>query len=599
MDAPNINHHRAQLLLEELARHGVRHAILAPGSRSAPLAVSALGNKKLRVTVALDERAAGFCALGVARATGAPAVLIVTSGTAAANLLPAVVEASTRGTPMILLTADRPAELRHCGANQTIAQLGIFGKFARAAIDVPCPSPEVGARYVLAAAANAVEAATGVTPGPVQLNCMFREPLAPTISQWTEPSDVELTQWARLNRPWRSSGSRAVPSPGAIQAAVEEFRRTRRGVIVVGAVETAQERLWVRRVTEVLDWPVLADVGSGLRAPRASPRVVSYGGLALEASGIAGSAMRNADCVLRLGGPIASKRLDEYVRSAERVVHATLGPEVFDIEHGPGTVLAGGAYGALLALAAMEREPRSSALGQDWSLRDKVVTRAVNNWCDARGPVRSPRRESTSPAFSELGISRACARAMGARGTLMVGSSMPIRDLDMVMDSRGSRSVACNRGASGIDGLIATAVGHAIGSRKRVCVLLGDVSALHDLGSLALCGESPAPITVVVVNNDGGGIFTHLPIASHKGVFERAFATPHGRNFKGASSMFDLSYSACNDRAGLLRSLARSMKSKRHTLIEVQTDRSDSRRHRHSLLATVAAAITKSESRRK
>ena len=580
LSMPNRNLVWAALLFEEFRRLGLKHVVVSPGSRSAPLALAAEQASGLRITVAHDERGAGFVALGIARSTGLPAAVVTTSGTAVANLLPAAVEAAMRCTPMLLITADRPPELRARGANQTIRQPGMFGNYTRWAVDLPCPSAEAPLTVALATADEAWRHATGAQGGPVHLNCMFREPLGMEDDHSESPMSPAIERWFRGRAPWRSARTVAPRTVRSASGARALLQSARRGVVVVGALECPSERAAVRRVITHLGWPVLADVASCLRTSRARG-IVRHSDLVLAA---AAGAVPQADLVLRLGGPLVGRRTEEFVALAGAVVNATVGIDPIDPAQTPGVRVEGGAAALESVVARLPRRPQTRH--RWWVKADSAARRGLAVWSAALDELAEP------------WIAFTCARLIGANGTLMVGNSMPIRDLDLTMGADGAGLVAANRGASGIDGLLATAVGHSIGSGRAVCVLLGDLSLLHDLSSLALLRECAAPVSIVVVQNDGGGIFHHLGVSSHR-AFERIFATPHGVEFKHAAAMFGLRYGAAKGRSSargaleneLMGASRRGGADARHGIVELRTQRQRAVAIRRDLIAAVSASL--------
>ncbi len=570
---PTINVACAQLLLEEFARCGGRHVFATPGSRSAPLAVAAARSPSVSLHMCIDERTASFAALGSVRASGVPAVAFTTSGTAVANCLPAVVEANESGLPLLVLSADRPAGLLECGANQAIRQESIFGAQVRWAFQLPVPRDGVDPRVWLSSMDQALARAQGVRPGPVHLNLPFDEPLAPIDAPFRfEPAGV-LDRWLHGSSPWRRHHT---PHVGLRDASALEaiLCSAREGVIVVGAIDHPEEAYHARALVQRAPWPVIADIASGLRAPVSAPRTLRHGSLLLRsAAGMPSDVLPRPDVVLRIGGPCAWRHVDEWCALAGRLVVAGTGtrldPRHAASDHVPSS---------LAELSALEgwKDCESSASVGQWERADQLADAVLRQVVDA-----------PETSLSEPTVAAAVSSLVPEGATVVAGSSMPVRDLDAFGggSARRVRWIA-NRGASGIDGTLATAAGASIATGEPVITLVGDLAALHDLSSLELLRRTPSPVLVVVVNNDGGGIFESLPIASHTDVLEAAFTTPHGLGFAGAAGMFGLGYRRVTTGPELrtaLRSGTSATKLKRSTIIEVVVDRKASASARTAL----------------
>jgi 2-succinyl-5-enolpyruvyl-6-hydroxy-3-cyclohexene-1-carboxylate synthase len=544
-----INLNWAMALLDRLASAGVRHVFAAPGSRSTPLVLAASLHPDLIVDVHFDERGTAFMALGAARETGLPSAWITTSGTAVANGMPAVVEANVDGIPLILLTADRPPELRHTGANQTIDQVEFFGRQVRWFADVPAPdlSTDLGlaARY----ADRAMSDSAGANPGPVHLNCMFREPLAPaTLDGYVRP---DTRPAARFGRPSVNTQTRELDQLRELVAG------SRSGLIVAGRLAERSDADRIARIAGALDWPVLPDILSGLRAGAEDPRLISHYDLVL-AAGAAPS--ERPDLILHFGDRPVSKRLDEYLSSsASQVVNVR--------RDGRPLVHSANDINIRADVATIQESLRGAELKPDGAW--------LQTWINSNDVVKAFLEEKLpETGFSEPVVARGVLSSLGESDSLVIGSSMPIRDADMFAAAGGlGPAIFANRGASGIDGTIATAVGIARASGRPMTVLLGDLSLLHDLNSLAAIRNLEAPFRVVVVNNDGGGIFSMLPVRSLTEVFEPLFGTPHGLTFEDAAKMFGLAYHRPESPADLIALLANSASEATHAMIEVRTAR--------------------------
>ena len=542
-DAPNINMAWTMLAAEECARLGVRHAVISPGSRSAPLAVAFARHPSIQTHIAHDERGGAFLALGIAKATGTPAVHVMTSGTAVANVLPAMVEARMTRTPLLIFAADRPPELRDCGANQAIPQSQLLAGAARWVVDMPCPTTEIPAEYVLSTVDEAFARAlgfAGAQGGAVHLNWQFREPLAPDVRAWDDSWLASITRWSGSKDPWR-------PTLPPVAAEVEIDS----AIVVAGRVSATTAQQLAR-------WKgtLLADVTSGLAG------VGTAGAdLVLRAARESGSGARNealhaalrTDAIAVVGDPVVSKRLNAWIAAQPSgvTVFGAGDPRV-DPSHRADAVYAGPA----VFCASPRLKPHAG-----WKRALAVATKASARAIDAEPVLCEP---------TALASVTASACSAHAHGTVFYGSSMPIRDADFlaIPPSKGWHSSA-NRGASGIDGLIASAVGHAHATHEPVVAFVGDVSALHDIGSLQLAALVETPLVIVVLNNDGGGIFRYLPIAKHGDVFEACFTTPHGLMFAEIARSFGLAVETPKSRASLEKSVARALKRGGATVVEV------------------------------
>jgi 2-succinyl-5-enolpyruvyl-6-hydroxy-3-cyclohexene-1-carboxylate synthase len=551
-DAPNINMAWTMLAAEECARLGVRHAVISPGSRSAPLAVAFARHPSIQTHVAHDERGGAFMALGIAKASGLPAVHVMTSGTAVANVLPAMVEARMTRTPLLIFAADRPPELRDCGANQAIPQAQLLAGASRWSVDLPCPTSEIPAEFVLSTIDEAFARAcgfAGAQGGGVHVNWQFREPLAPDARAWDQNWLASIARWSRSKEPWRH----AMPS---VAAEVEIDS----AIVVAGCVRGSTARSLSR-------WKgtLLADVTSGLAdVGTAGADLVlraAFDGGTIEKRA-ANEALQQAlrvDAIAVVGDPVVSKRLNAWIAAQPSgVTIFGAGDPRVDPAHRADAVYAGPAT----LCAARGLKPHAG-----WKRALAVATRASAHALDAERALCEPTAMASVVKSVDMGTAH-------SHGTVFYGSSMPIRDADFlaIAPPKGWHASA-NRGASGIDGLVATAVGHAHATREPVIAFVGDVSALHDVGSLQLAALVENPLVIVVLNNDGGGIFRYLPIAKHDDVFEACFTTPHGLVFADIARSFGLAVEAPKTRANLEKVVTRALKRGGATVIEVTCTR--------------------------
>ena len=512
MNLGDVNLACASALVDELASHGLRHACVSPGSRSTPLALAIARHPGLALHVHLDERSSGFFALGLAKATRCPVAVVCTSGTAAAEMYPAVVEASQARVPLFVLTADRPPRLRGTGANQTIDQVHLYGRYARAYLELGVPETERDVAAWRRAARDAALASGGAQPGPVHLNCPFEEPLIPSgKAPGARPGNAVGP--ARDRSAWISpTDADPEPVPDDIERVAAELSGAR-GVVVIGASPWRPPGETVTLARQ-LGWPVLAEPTSDVRRPDAGEPIVLSAGQSL--LGCEPFLERSLpDLVLQIGATPTSRSTQRFVaRVVRRIVvdalHLEPDPEgtaTLRLRCDPERV-------SSAVLAGPFARSRAGWL-EDWLEADAVARRALDAVLDATdGPT-------------ELRIARDVAAAVPVGGTLFVGNSMPIRDLDHAMVPRDGLRVIANRGASGIDGLVSTALGVAAARTGPTVALLGDLSFVYDTGALLWNARRGPGLTIVVANNGGGTIFSFLGQRDLP-EFEPLFETPHG-----------------------------------------------------------------------
>ena len=569
MNRGDLNLACAWALVDELVRAGVRHACLSPGSRSTALVLALARHPGIELHIHLDERSSGFIALGIAKALGRPVAVACTSGTAAAELFPAVVEASQAGMPLLVLTADRPPRLRGTGANQTIDQVELYGRYARGYFEPPVPVTDEDIEAWGAAGREAVAAAASLPIGPAHVNCPVDEPLT--------PGEVELPQpGARRQRP-------PGPKPWEDLATPDDVERVagaisgRRGVIVAGP------RSWedsgdVGVLADRLGWPLLAEPLSGLRRLDEGLRAgqpLRAGQALLTAEGWLDA--RRPEVVLQVGAAPTTRATQDLVGSGQKLI-------VIDIHHlepdpeGRATirlhVQPGDVVNALGHLA-----PAPFGWRTEWEVADEAARIALDDVLDAEA------------APNGLRTARDVAAAIPESGILLVGNSLPVRDLDLSMAPRDGLRVLGNRGASGIDGLISTSVGIATARRGPTYALLGDLSFLHDLGALAWSARhEPPDITLVVVNNGGGQVFSLLPqreLPEH----ERLFVTPHHADLEALTRASGAAYVRVEAADDLVATVAEPPAGIR--VVEVVVDADHDRRVRDDMRAAVGEALAR------
>jgi 2-succinyl-5-enolpyruvyl-6-hydroxy-3-cyclohexene-1-carboxylate synthase len=574
----------ARAFLDELARCGLRDVIVAPGSRSTPLVMAAAADERLRCRVHLDERSAAFFALGVGKATGAPAAVVTTSGTAVANCFPAVVEASQSGVPLLVLTADRPPRLRGSDANQAIDQVGIFGGYVRAFFELAPPTVDPPAlRHLRALACRAYAAAISSDGGPVHANFPFDKPLEPADPPAGLLADEPLLRDGRPDgAPFVSIRSRRPGLSDAEVAALATTLTTERGVIVAGPDERAESLgPAVRRLSAATGMPLLADPLSGGRyGPCEGAHVVAAYDLFL-----ADPEVRDAlapTLILRIGASPTSAALQAWLLRHERARQIVVDDGGRWKDHGGSATeyVRADAVDTVERLAGLATGPRSGDTA-GW----------VARWRRAGDAATAALADAAAGEHHEGDVARAVAHALPPEATLVVSSSMPVRDLDAFGHPRSEPlRVIANRGASGIDGVVSTAYGVASAAVGPTVCLIGDVAFFHDRNGLLWSREPDASVVFVVVDNDGGGIFQALPIADHEPEFTRFFATPHGAEPRAVAEAHGLDYDevAIGSVGAALEARVGAGAS---ALLRVRTDRLANHRRRSEVARAVARSV--------
>jgi len=554
------------LIIEELSRLGVEYFCVAPGSRSSPLVIAVVQNKKIKSFVHFDERGLAFHAMGYAAATKKPAVLICTSGTAAANFLPAVIEASKKKLPLIVITADRPPELRQTGAVQTIDQVGLFGKYTQWATDMPCPDIKIDPQFVLTTIDQAWYQAVR-NHGVVHINCMFRQPL--TLAKTSDDLKTylkPLSRWEKSQKPYTEyvTGFESVaifPVPSKITRRLDAIKN---GLIVVGKIAGADEAKLVLRLSEKLGWPIFADVSSGLRLGQNHPNLIHYFDHLLLSEKVLNKL--SFDGVLHLGGRMTSTRYYDLVQKQDPAEYIMVLNHALrnDPNHQVSLRIEASVSNFIQTVIGLIKPRKASAALKALSKADQMADKTIESILSEDERVSEPR------------IARLVSQMIPEGQGLFLSNSMPIRDMGNYADPKGNVVlVNGNRGASGIDGIIASAAGYSKGLDKPVTLMIGDLAALHDLNSLSMLRDLPVPLIIVLLNNGGGAIFNFLPIAEFKEGFEKFWGTPHSYTLASAASMFELNYSQPMDSDHFKKVYAQALKSQTSTIIEVITNREE------------------------
>ncbi|MEA2427575.1 MAG: 2-succinyl-5-enolpyruvyl-6-hydroxy-3-cyclohexene-carboxylate synthase [Thermoleophilaceae bacterium] len=558
-------------LVDELARCGMRHAVTSPGSRNAPIALALAGDPRIEAHSVIDERAAGFAALGMAKLTGAPVAVTCTSGSAVANLMPAVVEAHEARVPLIVMTADRPPELRDTGAGQAIDQIKIYGSFAKWFVEVGNHEPgRASAVHHRALACRAFHTARGGRPGVVHLNLPLREPLAPVPE---DGFDAAVWDGRPDGGPWVQVYESSAEAAGRLaDGMAARIPQGARGAIVVGSVAEAVAEP-VARLAAACGWPVLADAASGVRfGPHDRSHVIAHYDVLLRSQEWA--ARHRPGLVMRIGDTPTSKPLRAWLAEAPQLVvdpHATWHEPTRSAE-----TIVQAAPASLCDALARRLEEAGVRPVQEW----------LAGWREADDLV--PEALSATPDPFEPKALAAAVDAAPDGATIWVASSMPIRDVETFLPSSEKRlRVLANRGANGIDGTVASAAGASVAARERVYLLIGDIALLHDIGGLLAARRMGADLTIVCINNGGGGIFDFLPVsaAADPGLYERHIATPEDLDLGRLAALLDMRHTLA-ETAGEVRDAARLP-----GLVEVRTNREENVKLHRALFARVAEQL--------
>ncbi|MCS3431652.1 2-succinyl-5-enolpyruvyl-6-hydroxy-3-cyclohexene-1-carboxylic-acid synthase [Klebsiella sp. BIGb0407] len=507
MSISAFNRRWAATILEALTRQGVRHVCIAPGSRSTPLTLAAAENRAFTCHSHFDERGLGHLALGLAKASREPVAIIVTSGTAVANLYPAVIEAGLTGEKLVLLTADRPPELIDCGANQAIRQQGIFSSHPAVSINLPRPSQDIPARWLVSTLDSAMSQLEG---GALHINCPFAEPLYGEMDDTGLSWQNALGEWWESDQPWL----REIRATGVVVQPDWSVWRQKRGIVVAGRMSAA-EGIKVAAWAKMLGWPLIGDVLSQTGQPLPCAD--------LWLAGKTANCLQQAEMIIQFGAHLTGKRVLQWQAACQAeeywLVDSSGGR--LDPAHHRGRRLVAGISSWL------ENHPPQSAA--NWAPELQTLAASTLRQAEAR-----------TENFGEAQVAQRIGRLLPEEGQLFVGNSLVVRLIDALAQLPAGYPVFGNRGASGIDGLISTAAGVHRACQRATLAIIGDLSALYDMNSLALLRGTTAPLVLLVVNNNGGQIFSMLPTSVEQR--ERFYTLPQDVNFSHAAAMFGLNY---------------------------------------------------------
>lgn len=570
----------SSLLIEALIRQGIDFFCISPGSRSTPLTIAAARNHRAGKKLFADERSAAFFALGYARATGKPAPLICTSGTAVANYFPAVVEASMDFQPMLILSADRPFELLECGASQTIRQEHIFGNYTRWSMQLPAPSVDVPLPSLLSTVEYAVAKALDTPAGPVHLNQPFREPFDPELAELSDHAWWQIAQQWLTSKTPHTSTTRAKKQLNQETLVVVQqlLREAKQPLLIAGSMHCKDDAEAVATLANNLHLPLYADFSSGLRMKS------TIRPLQLLMQSPEWRAAFKPDVVLHFGGNVIVKHLPAALRAwqPKHYIVVREEPMRFSPDHNVTHRIEASIADTANALHACRSTlwEMEKSCTQFYSIAAKELDKEV---------------EATQP-ITEIAAARLISQHISSNQALFVSNSMAVRDMDMYAESLHSKGIptAINRGASGIDGILSTAAGFAYGHQKSTTLLIGDIAFLHDFNALSLLSSLTVPMQIVVLNNNGGGIFSFLPVVSCEDVFEQYFATPQHYSIRLAAETFGLRYANPTTNGEFVTAYRNAQQSQESTIIEVNSSRSENLAHHRSLngrLRAVAANL--------
>ncbi len=575
---PNPNTVYANAFIDALIAAGLKRVCVAPGSRHTPLVLALAGHRQeIDITSHLDERSAAFFALGLAIGSGEPAAVLCSSGSAAANFFPAIVEAKQSRVPLIILTADRPHELRGSGANQTIDQVKLYGDYADAFIDAPLPQdhpPPVALRHLRTLAARAVATARN-RAGVVHINFPFRKPFEPAAD---DALDIDRSPATHFHTPQANATAE-------LAALLSDDLLSRRGLIYCGhgACRSEAEREtmlpWALRLSDITGFPILAECTSNMRSEATVKAYESFLS-APEAE------FSQVEVVIRFGAPPLCKAMADFLAESALTDHiyCSRAGEWADDTHSLTRHLT-------IAPAAVSADdwgdfpPAQSTAWRDRLLRADAAAEKIIGI------------ETASAPYFDGAVLSDIAELIPPNAALFAGNSLPVRHLDQFGVAAGGPSFAwANRGASGIDGNVSTALG--IGAARRgvpLVAVLGDITLYHDMNGLLAVKRCGAPVTLVLLNNDGGGIFQRLPVREYEPHFSDYFSTPHGLDFAHSAAMYGLDYIRADDRDSFRSAFSRSLGGQRSTLIEVRSDAVADLQRRADIMAKVKQAISNLE----
>lgn len=558
-----LNRLWSYLIVEELVRNDITYFCISPGSRSTPLTIAVAENQSAEKIICYDERGAAFHAVGYARATEKPAVLICTSGTAVANYFPAIVEAKQDSIPLIILSADRPPELHDTGTNQTIDQIKIFSDYLNWQFNLPVPDENITNAMILSTVDQAVYRSMRSPFGPVHINCMLREPLASEFPPSSFLFNNNIKNWTETKTPYTKYEQQyPVLNDTQLKKLAVEINASSKGIILAGRLKNKTEAHAVLKLAKKINWPVFADISSNIRFLNSADIIIDKFDLLLLSEKIKNKL--KAEIILHIGRQLVSKRLLNFLSTTapEKYILVNDDPKRYDPVH-----IVSNRFEADIQQFCKKLMPYIQIKSEkDWLYEIIQANQKVNDLTDSLNTNQ----------INEVSIAQYISKIIPNKSGLFLASSMPIRDMDMyAVKSDKQVTVGSNRGASGIDGTIASAAGFTRGLKSPVTLVIGDLAFIHDLNSLALLSTLTYPLIIILINNHGSGIFSFLPISKHKNVFEKYFVTPHSFGFKHAAKLFKINYFYLNSTNDFTQIYNSCLKKQKSAVIEVETSREE------------------------
>lgn len=586
MNIPNINIFQVHLIIDRLVNEGVELFVISPGSRSTPLVAAVSDHPNASTKIIIDERAAAYFALGYVRSFGRAAGLICTSGTAAANYFPAIIEAHQSRLPLFVITADRPEELQGRGANQTINQVDLYGEYANS-ITFPAPDASFDPKNTLDKLNDAIKNSWDKNhsiASPIHLNMRFREPLAPVTQDFDEEKFQKQTDdWYKIKLGREEILSHI--SQGNIEEVQSIISSCKNGLIIAGPETRHRKASSIGNLSQKLRWPILTDILSQFRftSQEISGYPVGLYDLYLENDDVAENL--KPGCIIQVGGLPTSKRLNQYLNSIK-------GIPVIKIQSHDKIIDPDSVHTHTINL------PEEEAIKQlDSLLQPNEEKTFLDRWLRLEYLCRTDiEKFANDDCLNEITLYKEISDLIPAKDALFLSNSMPVRDADSFIPvSRKGITVGCNRGASGIDGVVASACGFAKGCNRPTTLIIGDLACYHDLTSVKLVCDSANPVILIIINNNGGGIFHFLPIAEHDDIFEKYFATPQNIYFASIAGIFDLPYYNPQSLNDFRKSYNELVSENKSGLIEINIDREDNYKEHEKIRNLITQKIAGSE----
>ncbi|MEE9442057.1 MAG: 2-succinyl-5-enolpyruvyl-6-hydroxy-3-cyclohexene-1-carboxylic-acid synthase [candidate division Zixibacteria bacterium] len=586
MKIPNINVFQAHLVIDHLVNEGVELFIISPGSRSAPLVTASSEHPNVSTKIIIDERAAAYFAVGYARSFGRAAGLICTSGTAAANYFPAIIEAYQSRLPLFVLTADRPEELQGRGANQTINQFDLYGEYA-CSVTFPAPDASFNAEETLNKLDNAIKKTwdkSNTIAGPVHLNLRFREPLAPVVEKFDEDKLCHQTDnW--YQEKLRNESVIENDNQVGIDDAQLLIEGCRNGLIIAGPETRHRKATSIGKLSQKLRWPIITDILSQFRFT--SQEIAGYPvglyDLYIDIDNL--TEKLKPEGIIQVGGLPTSKRLNQFLNLIKGIpiIKIQSHDNIIDPDH--------------IHTHTIHLQEDEAMRQLDSLLQPNEEKTFLDRWLRLEYLCRTGLEEyARGDCLNEITIYKEISDLIPARDALFLSSSMPVRDADsFVPVTRKGVTVGCNRGVSGIDGVISSACGFAKGCNRPTTLIIGDLACMHDLTSLKIISESANPVIVIIINNNGGGIFHFLPIAEYDEIFEKYFAAPQNISFESTAGMYGLPYYNPKSITEFGSAYHELKSDNKFGMIEITIDRRDNYKKHEHIREIIRQKITNSE----